>query len=663
VRFLAVCVAILSFALFSVYCSKDKSSLPKEESYLNLHDSVKYVGMQTCMQCHSGIHSSFLQTGMGKSLAKASKTKSAAKFNHLDIVHDTSSGYSYMPLWKSDSLIIKEFLVKGKDTIFQRNEIVSYIIGSGQHTNSHLILNKGYLFQAPLTFYTQEKKWDLPPGFEQGANSRFNRILGLECISCHNAYPDFVEGSENKYNQIPEGIDCERCHGPGEIHVSQKQKGILIDTSKYIDYSIVNPAKLSIDKQFDLCQRCHLQGNAVLVNGKSFFDFKPGMNLHEVIEVYLPRYSDSKEKFIMASHADRLQQSACFIQMAKKKGSHTELRPYKNALTCITCHNPHVSVKDTDPEVFIQTCKNCHKNEHINDCSASEAEMSLKGNDCISCHMPVSSSIDIPHVTVHDHYIRREFLSPMSENNSRLFLGLECINNKNNTNLNQARAYLQQFEKFDKSNRTLLDSAKTYLLNAGGLKEDSLFAYWIQLFYLQNNFKRVCEITEEHGHSRLAFFTLLSKDYSNSDAWTAYRIAESFTQMNNHKAAFLYYYIAYKLAPFYFEFSNKLGSSALLNKETQIAEAVFIKLTIENPLFVAGWSNLGYLKLLKADYQSAIYYSNKALMLDYTYLPARLNKAGGLYGLNRGKELRLELQKILEIEPENERAKTFLENL
>lgn len=662
-RILAVCVAILSFALFSVYCSKGKSSLSQDKTYFNLHDSVRYVGMQTCMQCHSGIHSSFLQTGMGKSLAKASKSKSSASFNHLDVVNDTATGYSYLPFWQGDSLVIKEFLLKGKDTLFQRNEIVSYIIGSGQHTNSHLLLDNGYLFQAPLTFYTQEKKWDLPPGFENGANSRFNRILGLECISCHNAYPSFVEGSENKYNQIPQGIDCERCHGPGEIHVRQKQNGIIVDTSKYIDFSIVNPAKLSIDKQFDLCQRCHLQGNAVLVNGKSFFDFKPGMNLHEVIEVYLPRYSDSKEKFIMASHADRLQQSECFIKMASKKGSNNELRPYKNALTCVSCHNPHVSVKDTDPKVFIQTCKNCHQKEHVNDCSASETERSLKENDCISCHMPVSSSIDIPHVSVHDHYIRKEVLSLKTEDASRVFLGLECINNKDNTSLNLAKAYLQQFEKFDKSNKVLLDSAKSNLLKSGGLKEDSLFSHWIQLFYLENNFQKVCDLSKEFGHSRLAFFTLLSKDFSNSDAWTAYRIAESYTQTGNTKAALLYYYIAQKLAPFYFEFSNKFGSSALLNGKTELAEAAFKRLTKENPLFVAGWSNLGYLKLLKADYQSAIYYSNKALQLDYSYIPARLNRAGGLYGLNQTNDLELELQKILDIDPGNERAKLFLENL
>ncbi len=67
-----------------------------------------------------------------------------------------------------------------------------------------------------------------------------------------------VLGSENKYTHIPNGIDCERCHGPGELHIKEKFEGKIIDIANEIDFSIVNPAKLPIDLQFDVCQRCHI---------------------------------------------------------------------------------------------------------------------------------------------------------------------------------------------------------------------------------------------------------------------------------------------------------------------------------------------------------------------------------------------------------------------
>src|SRR5207244_3066802 len=145
----------------------------------------------------------------------------------------------------------------------------------------------------------------------------------------------------NKFITVKTGIECERCHGPGETHVNEKTRGILVDTSKYIDYSIVNPKKLQRDVQVELCQRCHLQGISVLNDGKTFFDFKPGQPLNTVMNVFMPRYKGGQEKFIMASHADRMKQSKCYLN---------------SNMTCLTCHNPHISVKFTPENHFNDAC-------------------------------------------------------------------------------------------------------------------------------------------------------------------------------------------------------------------------------------------------------------------------------------------------------------------
>ena len=155
----------------------------------------------------------------------------------------------------------------------------------------------------------------------------------------------------------------------------------LVDTSKYIDYSIVNPAKLPVEKQFQICMRCHLQGNTVLADGKSFYDFKPGMDLNEVMTVFTARYEDD-ETFIMASHADRLQQSSCF---------------QNSEMSCITCHDPHHSVRNKTQNYFNNKCFSCH--------DICEDKKNSVNSDCVSCHMPESSSSDIPHVTINDHKI------------------------------------------------------------------------------------------------------------------------------------------------------------------------------------------------------------------------------------------------------------------
>ena len=392
----------------------DKNSITKKETskYLNHGDSANYVGMNTCKLCHQSIYNSFIKTGMGKSFDIASKSKSSADFSKPGI-YDKIADLHYKAYWNKDSLYIHEFRIQKNETLYSRKEQVNFIIGSGQHTNSHLQINNGYLNQMPMTYYTQKKKWDLPPGFENGINTRFTRKIGLECMSCHNSYPNLIIGSENKYQSMPSGIDCERCHGPGSIHVKQRQNGSKIDTSKYIDYSIVNPAKLAIDEQFDVCQRCHLQGNAILKENKTFFDFKPGQKLSNYISVFLPKYTNSNTEFIMASHADRLKQSACFIKSYEKIQNKNILKPYKEAMTCVTCHNPHVSVRETNANVFNDACLSCHNTKTENEntkLKLQNAHKLFKKNtwsNCVSCHMPVSGSSDIPHVTVHDHYIRK----------------------------------------------------------------------------------------------------------------------------------------------------------------------------------------------------------------------------------------------------------------
>jgi hypothetical protein len=156
-------------------------------------------------------------------------------------------------------------------------------------------------------------------------------------MTCHNGLPDFVAGSENLYNTVPNGIDCERCHGAGGLHVKEKLAGNIVDTSKQPDYTIVNPRRLSKDLQMSLCQRCHLQGVSVLGEGKTFDDFKPGMNLGDIFHVFLPVFESKQQNFLMASQAERLRLSKCYQQ---------------SEMTCITCHNPHVSVKNTPKETF-----------------------------------------------------------------------------------------------------------------------------------------------------------------------------------------------------------------------------------------------------------------------------------------------------------------------
>lgn len=640
-----------------IHCKQsDQKFSQKNESqsvtFLNHSDTAKYVGKETCRLCHQAIYNSFIQTGMGQSFDTASKIKSASVAYTGKSIYDKFLNLHYKASWRANNFYINEYRVVSGDTIQNRTERVNYIIGSGQHTNSHIYNSNGYLYQMPMTFYTQKKHWDLPPGFESGNNTRFSRKIGLECMSCHNGYPEFVQGSENKYAKVANGIDCERCHGPGSIHVQLKSAGEKIDTSKYIDYSIVNPAKLPIDLQFDLCQRCHLQGNTVLKEGKSFYDFKPGMKLSDYMTVFLPRYTNSDESFIMASHADRLKQSQCFVVSAKKEAVENKLKPYKDALTCVTCHNPHVSVKEMDANHFNIACSNCHQQ---NTCSEKEQVRLAINNNCVNCHMPKSGSTDIPHVSITDHFIRKPVKKKEVEA-IKQFVRLQAINEPTPDSITMAKAYLNQYEKFEQE-RFYLDSANLYLRytvkSKDGIREK------IRYYFFSQQYLELVKYVESQNALKL----LSTQSWTNDDAWACYRVGQSYQNVGNNTKAYDYYSQALKLAPYVLDFKSKLATVLVSLNKPQEAKQLFQELIIADPNYASAYCNLGYVLLTEGKQNEAETNYRKAIALDPNYEQALLNMAG-LYLYKNDKSSAVEyVKKVLSINPENSTAKNILEKL
>jgi len=617
-------VYLLFISLWIASCNNSKVK-PLESPYLNHSDTVSYLGIETCKQCHYDIYQTYIETGMGKSFSHATKDKSSLFLDKKTFIVDTFNNFSYYPFWRNDTLFLQE-----KYKHYTREEIVDFIIGSGHHTNSHLWSENGYVHQMPFTYYTQDSILDFPPGFENNFNSRFSRPIGLECMSCHNALPDFVLGSKNKYERVDNGIDCERCHGPGELHVHNVTNGIIVDTSKNIDYSIVNPSKLSVEKQFQICMRCHLQGNTVLSSGKSFYDFKPGMQLSDIMTVFVPKYEDD-ETFIMASHVDRLKQSTCF-----KKSQD---------MTCISCHNPHHSVQKTSSNYFNNKCLSCHS-----DCSEPERV----SNDCIECHMPKSSTIDIPHVSISDHKIGIH--KKDSVQNKGSFTGLKAINNPNPSDELFAKAYLSQFEKFD-SSPYILDSAFHYIKK---LNIQSNFADHLHYYFLKEDYKAILNIVETIPN---IIDSLNHKDYQNLDAWSAYRIGEAYSKFYLYEASLAFYKKSCNLAPFILDFNLKLAGAYFNLNKYDLAQKQYEFIINEFSKNEVAYCNLAYILMIKGDLDTAMDYLNISRNINPRHIQTLLNMSSCNMFANNVKLAEQNLLDILEIEPNNSKAIYLLDQI
>ncbi len=607
--------------------------------WLNVYDtSAHYVGMDVCRGCHPGVYETYMQTGMGQSFAPATREKSAADFSPAHaIVYDTALDYYYRPYWVGDTFYIMEYRLSGKDTVHLLRQKVDYVVGSGQHTNSHIFNVNGYLHQAPITFYTQKGKWDMAPGFEQGSNSRFKRMIQLECMTCHNGLPDFASNSENKYHNIKAGIDCERCHGPGSIHVLARQTSKPVDTSKVPDYTIVNPRRLTTELQNNVCQRCHLQGISVLNDGKTFYDFRPGMHLSEVMNVFMPEYEGAQDKMIMASHVERMKKSDCYVQSGK--------------MSCITCHKPHVSVKYTPRTQYLTACQGCHSNSGQKLCTEQQSLRTAKNDDCVTCHMPRNGSIDIPHVAVTDHYIRRKPIAPAEAQKITAFLGMKCYNNDKPDAITKARGFMEFYERYAQS-KGLIDSALVYLGKQADVEaKQKQNRDYIRAYYLLNNYEQV------------KTYAAPLQPAAITDAWTAYRIGEAYYQTGNATAALPWYKRATDIWKYALDFNNKYGTCLLALNKLPEAKQVFEFVLSQNPNHTSANTNLGYIYMQQGNSTMAYDYMMKAKGTDPDYEQNLINLAVWHYGSKQYDKAKKQLEHLLLKHPSNEKARAMLLDL
>lgn len=77
---------------------------------------------------------------------------------------------------------------------------VRYAIGSGTRGITYLIERDGFLFQSPISWYTQEHRWDVSPGYgEFSGQPTFERPIQPDCLFCHSNQFHAVAGTQNHY--------------------------------------------------------------------------------------------------------------------------------------------------------------------------------------------------------------------------------------------------------------------------------------------------------------------------------------------------------------------------------------------------------------------------------------------------------------------------------
>ncbi|HUY90720.1 MAG TPA: tetratricopeptide repeat protein [Pirellulales bacterium] len=246
---------------------------------------------------------------------------------------------------------------------------IDLVYGAGAGTDEVYLTWRGdELYELPVAWLPEHQAWGASafalPGVEERA-----RELTVRCLDCHNTWFEHVPGTLNRYKREAAilGVTCEKCHGPAGDHVAFHEAHPDAQSGE----AIVSPARLSRERQIDLCAQCH--SNAITYRGPAF-SYLPGEPLDAHFRTISAKHPEEDH---VANQVAYLRESKCF------KSSET--------LTCTTCHNPH-RPRNAGPEAARSACLTCHQ---AADCGKLQRLPPAVRDNCVGCHMPVSKKVQV----------------------------------------------------------------------------------------------------------------------------------------------------------------------------------------------------------------------------------------------------------------------------
>jgi Flp pilus assembly protein TadD len=338
---------------------------------------AKYAGSQSCKKCHAAAFEKWKDSNHGLAERNVSKEKDHQFFSPKQtLVHGKETSEAFV-----DADGLAKFLTLGLDKKRHAYQVVRVI---GNHPlRQFLIAAPGGRMQAcDVTLDPVKNEWYDVNGNEDergpgdwghwtGQGMNWNAM----CAACHNTRlrKNYEPRTNSYHTSMAEmSVSCESCHGPMKEHVEWQEKP-PVGHGK--DPTI---PKFSRDQMMETCAACHARRAEIsgdLVPGESFYDHF-SLTVTDETDTFHPDGQVRDEDYEFTSFLSSRMQHA--------------------GVRCADCHDPHTGKRIAAGN---QLCMNCHAGGRadfpttpvIDPTAHSPHGPDSTGNQCVSCHMPVTN--------------------------------------------------------------------------------------------------------------------------------------------------------------------------------------------------------------------------------------------------------------------------------
>ncbi len=397
---------------FSSPAGAASESLKNVTSGKTFFEGADYVGSNTCKGCHPNEYENWKNTWHALMEQWATPENVLGDFNNTEIVfkglevESLKGGKEKINATVRLSTDGKNFFFtlvdKDNKTNSQTYQVIKTLGGKwDQHYETKIGEN---YFPTPMRWAVGDKAWltrglspenwfsgdGTPDGLPRKPEQLSpNRSAEAKCSGCHmTGYtPEYYKDAKRwKGTDVtspkPElGITCEKCHGPGSLHIASPIGG----------KNIIHPLKdLNRLQQMQLCGQCHGRNTNKKEKELAFpVGFLPGdTNLQDIIYFWSYSGTPDEDKTGYFWRNDWAKRNRQQWQDFTKSTHFT-----KTNVTCITCHNPHKASYDNQLRFARdKLCIECHTEQGIAKSPDKEmfegSPMSKAGVTCVDCHMP-----------------------------------------------------------------------------------------------------------------------------------------------------------------------------------------------------------------------------------------------------------------------------------